>query len=106
MEQEPILSKAWSPVPSAFFGGYVGLMAALAHEVYNLLLGRFNDIDPFIELLSKTAVANLGGAMLFATVAWVHNRLVPDWSLHRGLEGMTSRCRASSRSISTMRRAG
>jgi hypothetical protein len=106
MEREPILRQPWSVVTSAFVGAYVGSMAALAHEVYTLLLGRFNDSDPFLTLVSTLAVANLGGAVLFAIVAWVHNGATPQWSPHLGLAWMTSRSRASNRFTSAVRRSG
>ncbi|GEO16306.1 hypothetical protein [Microvirga aerophila] len=72
MKTEP--SKKWDPTVAAFCGAMVGMTLAIALEARDICAGRFDDVDPFVHIVTELAVFASGGAMLFAAVAGLRNR--------------------------------
>jgi hypothetical protein len=66
----------WSTVGAAFCGAIFGAMAVIAHEVHTVFVGRCPSIDPFVHIVTELAMFAPGGAILFADLADIRNRLV------------------------------
>ncbi len=70
--------KPWSRAAAALWGGVLGSLLELAHVIHGFLVGLFPNIDPFVHVLSEFAIFGVGGAVLFALVAEICNRLKRD----------------------------
>jgi hypothetical protein len=69
------MPKRWDPVELAFVGAGVGLMLVVLHEAYVIISGQFNDVDPFTHIMMEMIICAIGGALLFAAIAEIRNRL-------------------------------
>jgi hypothetical protein len=74
-DEQPSMPKRWDPVELAFVGAGVGLMLVVLHEAYVIISGQFNDVDPFTHIMMEMIICAIGGALLFAVIAEIRNRL-------------------------------
>jgi hypothetical protein len=65
----------WNATTAAFCGAVLGAVAVMAHQLYVALFVDHLIVDPFVYVMSEMAVLLPGGAMLFAAVAMIRNRL-------------------------------
>ena len=65
----------WDVTLAAFFGGVLGTVVAVVHQVYVALFGTDLIVDPFVYVMTEMAVLISGGVVLFAGVAMIRNRL-------------------------------
>ena len=65
----------WDVTVAAFFGGILGTVVALAHQIYAALFGTDLIVDPFVYVMTEMAVLISGGVVLFAVLAMLRNRL-------------------------------
>jgi hypothetical protein len=76
MTKEPNSAKRWSTTNTAYIGAFVGMVLALAHSAYHVLLGRIPSEDPFLHTFLELMGFTTGAALLFACIAGIRNRLV------------------------------
>jgi hypothetical protein len=77
-------TKPWDTGSLAFMGALAGMMLVIAHEMHDISLGQFHAVDPFSHIMIEFAGATSSGALLFATVSAIRNRIV-----RRGTPGPT-----------------
>ena len=65
----------WNARAAALCGAVLGAAAVMAHELRDVLLRDCPAVDPFIHVMTEMAVAVPSGAMLFAGVATMRNRV-------------------------------
>ncbi len=64
----------WDVTVASFFGGILGTVVALAHQIYAALFGTDLIVDPFVYVMTEMAVLISGGVVLFAVLAVIRNR--------------------------------
>ncbi len=64
----------WDVTVAAFFGGVLGTVVAVVHQVYVALFGTDLIVDPFVYVMTEMAVLVSGGVVLFAVLAMIRNR--------------------------------
>jgi hypothetical protein len=64
----------WDVTVAAFFGGILGTVVAVVHQVYVALFGIDLIVDPFVYVMTEMAVLISGGVVLFAVLAMLRNR--------------------------------
>jgi hypothetical protein len=69
-------SRRWSTGLLAFWGALFGVLLVVAHEAYDISSSHFHAADPFAHIMSEVAGAALGGALVFAVIAVIHNWVV------------------------------
>ncbi|GEO13245.1 hypothetical protein MAE02_09410 [Microvirga aerophila] len=74
-EKKPDTAKRWDPVGLAFIGAGVGLMLVVVHEAFVIFSGDFNDVDPFTHIMVEMIILAIVGALAFAAIAEIRNRL-------------------------------
>jgi hypothetical protein len=77
MKQKKVKSEPcnkWDPAVWAFCGAMIGMSLGIAVQASDIIAGRFDDSNPFIQIATEMAVFAFGGAMLLAAVARMRNR--------------------------------
>jgi hypothetical protein len=64
----------WDVTVAAFFGGILGTVVAVVHQVYVALFSTDLIVDPFVYVMTEMAVLVSGGVVLFAVLAMIRNR--------------------------------
>jgi hypothetical protein len=59
-------------------GAIFGTLLVAGHETYNVLIGLFQDVDPFVHIMTEFAIFSGGCSAVFAAMAWIHNGRVAD----------------------------
>jgi hypothetical protein len=60
----------------ALCGALVGALLVLALNVWDILSGRFDASDPFIQVMGATISSASAGAILSVTLGLIYSRLV------------------------------
>ena len=60
----------------ALCGALVGALLVLAHNVWDILSGRFDASDPFIQVMTETISSAGAGAVLSVILGLVHRVFV------------------------------
>jgi hypothetical protein len=68
-------SKPWDTGSLAFIGALAGMLPVIAHEMHDISMGHFHAVDPFSHIMIEFAGATSGGALLFAAVSAIRNRI-------------------------------
>ena len=67
-------TKRWDLTGFACCGALVGTALVSVLEAYDLFSDRFEDVDPFIHIVTEITFFAGGGAMLFTAIAEICNR--------------------------------
>jgi uncharacterized membrane protein len=71
----------WTATGAACWGGILGAVAVMVHEVYDVLFSDYPIADPFLHVMTEMVVLVPSGAMGFTVIAGVRN-----WLLRMRLE--------------------
>ena len=66
----------WTATGAAYWGGVVGAMAVIVHEVHAVLFSDYPPADPFLHVMTEMAFVVPGTALAFAAIAGIRNRLL------------------------------
>jgi hypothetical protein len=67
--------RKWPTGLLAFWGALFGATLVIAHVMYDLFFRVSYASDPFARIVIEFAAAAFGGALLFASVSAIHNRI-------------------------------
>jgi hypothetical protein len=66
----------WTATGAVCWGGVLGAVAVIVHEVYDVLFSGYLIADPFLHVMTEMAVLVPGSAMVFVTIAGMRNWLL------------------------------
>jgi hypothetical protein len=66
----------WPVTGAAYWGGVLGAMAVMVHEVYTGISGHCPEVDPFTHVMAELAVFAPAGAVMLGVAANVRTWLV------------------------------
>jgi hypothetical protein len=66
----------WTTAGAAYCGAVLGAVAVIVHQVYIVLFSAYTIADPFLRVMTEMAVLVPGGAMVFAAIASLRNRVL------------------------------
>jgi hypothetical protein len=64
----------WTVTGAAYWGGVLGAVAVIVHEVYAVLFSAYPLADPFLHVMTEMAFVVPGTALAFAVIAGIRNR--------------------------------
>ncbi len=66
----------WNAKVAAFCGAVFGAVAAVGHQLHNVLFGKLSGADPFLHIAAEMAVLMPSSATLFAVIVVIRNWLL------------------------------
>ncbi len=72
----PPLGARWAYTDLALCGALAGTMLVLALNVWDILSGRFDASDPFMQVMGETIRSASAGAILSVTLGLIYSLLV------------------------------
>ena len=66
----------WTATGAAYYGGVLGSVAVIVHQICTVLFSDYPIADPFLHVMTEMAVLVPGSAMVFIVVASFRNRLL------------------------------
>ncbi len=63
----------WTMTGAACWGGVLGAVAVIVHEVYDVLFSDYPIADPFLHVMTEMAVAVPSSAVGFVAIAGIRN---------------------------------
>ena len=72
----PPLGARWAYTDLALCGALAGTMLVLALNMWDILSGRFDASDPFIQVMGETISSASAGAILSITLGRIYSLLV------------------------------